>query len=145
MLAFFDLYGRRAILVVKSIPKLLLYMMGISSLLAFLTWFVLDVVFGLTIAFLSLWKWIFIATVGVSLFWDFLVVGIIFSVLSFMLMKKFETTPEIIFKAVFKFHLLEKKNKKIREGDKESFEEWYSRSEDFNNFAEKMANVFMGR
>jgi len=60
-------------------------------------------------------------------------------------MKKFETTPEIIFKAVFNFHLLEKKNKKIREGDKESFEEWYSRSEDFNNFAEKMARAFIRR
>lgn len=138
---FFDLYGKRVIEVLKSIPEFLWFDLVISLLLAFLVWFVLDVLVGLAIGLFFLWKWIFFVFLIIAFFFDFLVSGIIVSVTGLRLMKKFETTSEIIYKAVSEYHLLAKENKKIYEGTKEEFEKWYS-SQEFR-FSDDMAESIL--
>lgn len=122
---FFDLCWRQTIFVVKTIPKLVCMIILGSLVLSFLSWFVLDVVFGLTIGFLFLWKWVFVVLILIFFFLDF---GITLFI-NFKLMKKFETTPETIIKAVLEFGLMKKQNKRIREGNKNDFDSWYSECE----------------
>jgi len=122
---FFDLCWVQIVLVVKTMPRLFSMIIGCSLFLSSLSWFVLDVVFGLNISFTFLLKWIFAVLVLVLLFLDFAITLIV----SFKLMKKFETTPEKITKAILDFDLLRKQNKAIMKGDAASFDLWYSECE----------------
>lgn len=111
------------------LPWFLLVMFFLSFAISVVAWFVMVVLIGHDFNFLDYWRLVFLTPVVFLFLLNILVTCVIESVQCLKLMKKFETTQAKINKAVFNFGLLKRENKKIREGSKEDFDEWFKRRE----------------
>lgn len=113
---------KRTIIITVVIP------LAASLLIASIGWFTLAVLAQINFDFISVFRWSFFIIFSIFLLLYVIIISM-YLIYSYTFVKKFDTTPEKISKAMKEYNLMEKYTNILKRREKFNFEEWFQKCE----------------